>query len=173
MTNDQRLNRLERVVKLMYRKGRRARTMINGHERTFKENEELMRMVISGHIEAKDRLDKQAEESAKWREESRRESAEIFELFRKSDEKIDKLSEKHERLAEAQAQAQAELTQAQLVADRKWTEAQHRLAQAQAELAQAQAVTERELNESYNRLAEAQLISERKLAALIDRSGTP
>jgi malonyl CoA-acyl carrier protein transacylase len=136
--------------------------MVNGHERTINESEELMKMVISGHIEAKDRLDKQAEESAKWREESRRRSAEVFELFRKSDEKIDKLAEKHNRLAEAQltserklAETNERLAEARLISERKWAEAQHRLAEVQAELTQAQ------------------LITERKLAALIDRSGTP
>ena len=92
MTNDQRLDRAERLLTLMVNAGRRERT----HTReSVRELDEKITMLIDSQIRTDDELRKMRAQSEAIREEAKamrddlyRRSAEIFQLFRLTDQRI-------------------------------------------------------------------------------------
>ena len=101
MNNERRFDRMERLLRLLIRAGKRGRTRLN-------DLDEKIGMLIDAQIKTEDQLHSMNEQSIAMREESRamrdehyKRSREVFELFRLTDEKI------------------ARLTEAQIVSDRK------------------------------------------------------
>ena len=93
MTNDERLDRLERILTLMVGAGRRTRTKI-------RESDEKIAILIDAQIKTEDEVQKQREEAKAIRQESKvmrddlyERSRDVFELFRLTDQKIARLTE--------------------------------------------------------------------------------
>jgi hypothetical protein len=97
MNNDRRLDRMERLLTLIIRAGKRGRTRLN-------DMDEKIVMLIHAQIQTEDQLRRMNEESRAMRQDLNQRFREVFELFRLTDEKI------------------ARLTEAQIVSDRKLRE---------------------------------------------------
>jgi hypothetical protein len=86
MTSEQRLDRLERILKLMVNAGKRERAKVN-------ENHEMIKMLITAQIRTDDELNKMREESKAMRDDLYQHAHETFELFRLTDQRIARLTE--------------------------------------------------------------------------------
>jgi len=93
MNNERRFDRMERLLRLLIRAGKRGRTRLN-------DLDERIGMLIDAQIKTEDQLHSMNEQSIATREESRamrdehyKRSREVFELFRLTDEKIARLTE--------------------------------------------------------------------------------
>ena len=93
MNSERRLERLEQILKLVIRAGKRGRTKLN-------DLDERITMLINAQMVTEDQLREMNEQSMAMREESKamrddldRRSREVFELFRMTDEKLGRLTE--------------------------------------------------------------------------------
>ncbi|PYS67476.1 MAG: hypothetical protein DMF69_22920 [Acidobacteria bacterium] len=94
MNNERRFDRMERLLRLLIRAGKRGRTRLN-------DLDEKIGMLVDAQIRTEDQLHLMNEQSIAMRDEHDKRSREVFELFRLTDEKI------------------ATLTEAQIVSDSK------------------------------------------------------
>ena|SRR6185503_2984694 len=95
MNNDERLDRIERILTLIVRSGRSGRTRVR---ESIREIDEKITAVINAQMASEDELRKMREDSKAFREESKamredldRRSREVFELFRLTDDRIAQL----------------------------------------------------------------------------------
>ena len=86
MNNDRRFDRMERLLRLLIRAGKRGRTRLN-------DLDEKIGMLIDAQIKTEDHLHSMNEQSIAMRDEHYERSREVFELFRLTDEKIARLTE--------------------------------------------------------------------------------
>jgi len=86
MNNERRFDRMERLLRLLIRAGKRGRTRLN-------DLDERIGMLIDAQIKTEDQMHSMNEQSIAMRDEHDKRSREVFELFRLTDEKIARLTE--------------------------------------------------------------------------------
>ena len=86
MNNERRFDRMERLLRLLIRAGKRGRTRLN-------DLDEKIGMLVDAQIRTEDQLHLMNEQSIAMRDEHDKRSREVFELFRLTDEKIATLTE--------------------------------------------------------------------------------
>jgi hypothetical protein len=86
MNNERRFDRMERLLRLLIRAGKRGRTRLN-------DLDERIGKLIDAQIKTEDQLHSMNEQSIAMRDEHDKRSREVFELFRLTDEKIARLTE--------------------------------------------------------------------------------
>ena len=101
MTNDERLDRLERILTLMVSAGRRTRAKLRKNIREeVRQVDEKIAILINAQIKTEDDFQKLRDDSKAMREESKamrddlyERFRDVFELFRLTDQKIARLTE--------------------------------------------------------------------------------
>ena len=93
MNSEHRLDRMEQLLRLLIRAGKRGRSKLN-------DLDERITMLINAQMRTEDQLREMNEQSMAMRDESKvmrddldRRSREVFELFRMTDEKLGRLTE--------------------------------------------------------------------------------
>ena len=86
MNSERRLDRMEQLLRLLIRAGKRGRTKLN-------DLDERITMLINAQMATEDQLRQMNEQSIAMRDDLDRRSREVFELFRMTDEKLGRLTE--------------------------------------------------------------------------------
>ena len=86
MNSERRLDRMEQLLRLLIRAGKRGRPKLNALD-------ERITMLINAQMATEDQLREMNEQSIAMRDDLDRRSREVFELFRMTDDKLGRLTE--------------------------------------------------------------------------------
>jgi hypothetical protein len=86
MNSERRLDRMEQLLRLLIRAGKRGRTKLN-------DLDERITMLIDAQMATEDQLREMNEQSKAMRDDLDHRSREVFELFRMTDERLGRLTE--------------------------------------------------------------------------------
>ena len=86
MNSERRLDRMEQLLRLLIRAGKRGRTKLN-------DLDERITMLINAQMATEDQLREMNEQSKAMRDDLDHRSREVFELFRMTDERLGRLTE--------------------------------------------------------------------------------
>src|SRR5678815_2179626 len=86
MNSERRLDRMEQLLRLLIRAGKRGRTKLN-------DLDERITMLINAQMATEDQLREMNEQSKAMRDDLDYRSREVFELFRMTDERLGRLTE--------------------------------------------------------------------------------